>query len=243
MYQKWPNKTFPIVNFIFSHDGHEGPGAGGSSDGSRAIPVGHTQGHPLPHPRSCCPAHVRPVPCLIPRAPGATAYLPCVGHRALPDLCGAGPAAGACTSHRRPEQSPEPEVWRRWSETRPVVRSRVGPRTAASCPETPIACNRYPRCDVGCWFFTGLWTVTRSSLRMLRRVAALIQRLRPEPLLVSFPRSRSPGAGVPFARQRRRVVGVLRLCWLLPGSFDCFWGPRASVHRPSVACLAVFPRA
>ena len=48
--------------------------------------------------------------------------------------------------------------------------------------------------------FTGLWTVTRSSLRMLRRVAAFCRPLRPVLLLVSFPRSRSP------------VVGVLGLC-------------------------------
>ena len=46
--------------------------------------------------------------------------------------------------------------------------------------------------------------------------------------------------GVPFARQRRPIVGVLRMCWLLPGSFDCFCCPRVSVHRPSIACLAVF---
>ena len=46
--------------------------------------------------------------------------------------------------------------------------------------------------------------------------------------------------GVPFACQRRPIIGVLRMCWLLPGSFDCFCCPRASVHRPSVACLAVF---
>ena len=35
---------------------------------------------------------------------------------------------------------------------------------------------------------------------------------------------------VPFAHQRRRIVGVLRMCWLLPGSFDCFCCPRGSVH-------------
>ena len=46
--------------------------------------------------------------------------------------------------------------------------------------------------------------------------------------------------GVPFARQGRPVVGVLRLCWLLPASFDCFCCPRASVLRPSITCLAVF---
>ena len=61
-----------------------------------------------------------------------------------------------------------------------------------------------PLCDIplGCCFFTGPWTVTRSSLRMLRRVSAFCLRLRPVLLLVSFPSSRSP------------IVGVLRLCWL-----------------------------
>ena len=59
-----------------------------------------------------------------------------------------------------------------------------------------------PLCDIpsGCCSFTGPWTVTRSSLRMLRRVAAFCRPLRPVLLLVSFPRSRS------------LVVGVLGLC-------------------------------
>ena len=99
-----------------------------------------------------------------------------------------------------------------------------------------------PLCDIpsGCCSFTGPWTVTRSSLRMLRRVAAFCRPLRPVLLLVSFPRSRSPVAGVlglccmwhgvPFARQRRPIIGVLRMCWLLPGSFDCFCCPHTSVR-------------
>ena len=94
-----------------------------------------------------------------------------------------------------------------------------------------------PLCDIpsGCCFFTGPWTVTRSPLRMLRRVAAFCRPLRPVLLLVSFSRSRSPVVrvlglcwmwyGVPFVRQRRPVVGVLGLCWLLWGSFDCFCRP------------------
>ena len=59
-----------------------------------------------------------------------------------------------------------------------------------------------PLCDIpsGCCSFTGPWTVTRSSLRMLRRVATFCRPLQPVLLLVSFPRSRSP------------VVGVLGLC-------------------------------
>ena len=87
-----------------------------------------------------------------------------------------------------------------------------------------------PLCDIpsGCCSFTGHWTVTCSSLCMLRRVAAFCWPLRPVLLLVSFVRSRSP------------VVGILRMCWLLPGSFDCFCCPHTSVHRPSIACLAVF---
>ena len=109
-----------------------------------------------------------------------------------------------------------------------------------------------PLCDIpsGCCSFTGPWTVTRSSLRMLRRVAAFCRPLRPVLLLVSFPRSRSPVVGVlglcwmrrdvPFACQWRPIVGVLRMCWLLPGSFDCVCCPHTSVHRPSIACLAVF---
>ena len=36
VYQKWPDKIFPTVNFVFSHDGHFGlgqgcPGGGGGS--------------------------------------------------------------------------------------------------------------------------------------------------------------------------------------------------------------------
>ena len=51
-----------------------------------------------------------------------------------------------------------------------------------------------PLCDIslGCCSFTGPWTLTRSSLRMLRRVAAFCRPLRPVLLLVSFPHSRSP---------------------------------------------------
>ena len=81
------------------------------------------------------------------------------------------------------------------------------------CPDPP------PLCDIpsGCCSFTGPWTVTLSSLRMLRRVAAFCRPLRPVLLLVSFPRSRSPVVGVlglcwmwrdvPFARQRRPPTG------------------------------------
>ena len=61
-----------------------------------------------------------------------------------------------------------------------------------------------PPCDIpsGCCFFTGPWTVTRSPLRVLRRVAAFCRPLRPVLLLVVCPRSRSA------------VIGVPGLCWL-----------------------------
>ena len=113
------------------------------------------------------------------------------------------------------------------------------PQTHRQCRTLPPARLRGhppPLCDIpsGCCSFTGPWTVTPSSLRMLRRVAAFCRPLRPVLLLVPFPRSRSPVVGVPCTRQRRPVVGVLRMCWLLPESFDCFCCPHAplSTGRP-----------
>ena len=62
-----------------------------------------------------------------------------------------------------------------------------------------LCCVPSPLCDIpsGCCSFTGPWTVTRSSLRMLRRVTAFCRPLRPVLLLASFPRSRSPVALCP----------------------------------------------
>ena len=86
--------------------------------------------------------------------------------------------------------------------------SAVGGRGGGGVLERPYTIERGggldppPLCDIpsGCCSFMGPWTVTRSSLRMLRRVAAFCRSLRPVLLLVSFPRSRSP------------VVDVLGLC-------------------------------
>ena len=41
VYQKWPDRTFPTVNFAFSHDGHFGlgEGGGGSRGGWPAIQI------------------------------------------------------------------------------------------------------------------------------------------------------------------------------------------------------------
>ena len=88
-----------------------------------------------------------------------------------------------------------------------------------------------PLCDIpsGRCFLTGPWTVTRSSLRMLRRVAAFCRPLRPVFLLASFSYWRGPGAG------------VLGLCWLLWGSFLGLHCPLPSAFWSSTTCLAVFP--
>ena len=81
-------------------------------------------------------------------------------------------------------------------------RARHGSPFLQPPPPPSAGVHVTPLCDIlsGCCSFTGPWTVTRSSLRMLRRVAAFCRPLRPVLLLVSFPRSRSP------------VFGVLGLC-------------------------------
>ena len=75
---------------------------------------------------------------------------------------------------------------------------RIWTPTHPKFPTPPPPHTLTPLCDIlsGCCSFTGPWTVTRSSLRMLRRVAAFCRPLRPVLLLVSFPRSRSPVVGV-----------------------------------------------
>ena len=91
----------------------------------------------------------------------------------------------------------------------------------------------------------GPWTATRSSLCMLRQVAAFCRLLRPVLLLVLLPRLQSPVVGVlglcwwrrvPFVRERCPLVGVPGLCWLLWGPFDSFRCPSTST-----ACLTAFP--
>ena len=94
--------------------------------------------------------------------------------------------------HRLPDSNPT----EREQENPPDENS---PRKATTLSETP---SPRPLFDIpsGWCSFTGPWTVTRSSLHMLRWVAAFCRPLQPVLLLVSFPRSRSP------------VVGVLGLC-------------------------------
>ena len=63
------------------------------------------------------------------------------------------------------------------------------------CPHTPPPPPS--PCDIpcGCCFFAGAWTVVRSPLRVLRRVAAFCRPLRPVLLRALFPRSRSAVIG------------------------------------------------
>ena len=64
------------------------------------------------------------------------------------------------------------------------MQGRVPPPLLLRC--TAVLVHHCPLCDIpaGCCSFTGPWTVTRSSLRMLRRVAAFCQPLRPVLLAV-----------------------------------------------------------
>ena len=113
--------------------------------------------------------------------------------------------------------------------THPCTRGMYSVQGGWGCCLGPWPAPADPLCDSpsGCCSFTGPWTVTRSSLRMLRRVAAFWRPLRPVLLLVSFARSRSPVVGVPglcwmwrdapFARQRRPIVGVLGAVLVVAG--------------------------
>ena len=101
--------------------------------------------------------------------------------------------------------------------------------TFAPLTHTPARClfeNRisyliftYPPCDIpsGCCFFMGPWKVTRSSLRVLRQVAAFC---RPVFLLVSFSRWRSP------------VVGTLGVVLEAPSELTIFYIERQLEKRP-----------
>ena len=100
-----------------------------------------------------------------------------------------------------------------------------------------------PPCDIpsGCCSFTGPRTLTHSSLRMLRRVAAFCRPLRPVLLLVSFPCSQSPVA--PKATRTltqtpvdgRRIHSVASPPCPTPFSLCSIQPPsdlHVSIHRP-----------
>ena len=130
----------------------------------------------------------------------------------VPTAGGGGVGGGKCRAGAAKGQ-----VWtRHLAPAAPAFTRPSSPHRAGGGKEPPFP---NPPCDSpsGCCSFTGPWTVTRSSLRMLRRVAAFCRPLRPVLLRVSFPRSRSPVVGVPglcrmwrapFVRSRCPVVGV-----------------------------------
>ena len=65
-YQKWPNPIFPIVNFVFSRDGHFGMGSGvWGGGGGRGVQEG------VPPP---------PLPPMAPSRNGTFAIRPRVAH-------------------------------------------------------------------------------------------------------------------------------------------------------------------
>ena len=132
-------------------------------------------------------------------------------------------AVRCCQSSTRAHVRHRAEQWHEQSVKTSKHQNTNGLRRAVgACQCPPQRPRRERRCPFGgpatkhescplrdipsrCCFFTGPWTVTRSSLRMLRRVAAVCWPLRPVLPLVSFPRLRSP------------VVGVPGLCWLWHG--------------------------
>ena len=97
--------------------------------------------------------------------------------------------------------------------------------------------NPPPLCDIpfGCCFFTGAWTSTHSSLRMLRRVAAFCRPLRPLLVLVSFPRDLETCAEVPGAPSATQII---------VGPHDSYNGrqgatpPPPAVHTGSGECTS-----
>ena len=88
------------------------------------------------------------------------------------------------------------------------------------------AVNPPPACDSpsGCCLFTGPWTVSPSHVASGRCFvsAAAAGALAGVVSVFAEPSSWCAGAvlDAAFARQRRPVVGMLGLCWLLWGSFD-----------------------
>ena len=102
-----------------------------------------------------------------------------------------------------PTKWPFVAVWKQFTQ-RHIANTQGPPFPSSSqglCPHRTLRSAQYwvgpdagphpPLCDIpsGCCFFTGPWTVTRSYLHMLRRIAAFCRPLRPVLLLVSFPPS------------------------------------------------------
>ena len=165
------DKIFQMGNFVLSRDGHFGLGGGGGAgrhtQGQQAAGVSSGTGLPLPH------NHYPPHPPTNTHNNTMVRPRPPAAHTGM--VC---PGSILCAERVR--------AHRHQRLGGPALGGGGGGRTHA------------PLCNIpsGCCFFTGPWTVTRSSLPMLRRVAAFCGPLRPLLLLVSFPRSRSPVVGV-----------------------------------------------
>ena len=56
VYLKWPDQIFPVVNFIFSHDGHFGRGRGGGQGGGGAPLLEKIKHRPARKPVISCSA-------------------------------------------------------------------------------------------------------------------------------------------------------------------------------------------
>ena len=66
VYQKWPDKSFPTVNFVFSNDGPFGPGGGGEPPPPRVtcrrvVVSLRGPGHSPALPSACCVGSLRSV--------------------------------------------------------------------------------------------------------------------------------------------------------------------------------------
>ena len=187
----------------------------GRQGGGRSVPTAAAEGdgtargfEPPPPPPSpqTTPHNARALPPHIAGTGG-----PCARGRGASPVHGAEAGARDSLSDdmppcpRQSDAAPGPDVCH---PPGPFGRGGMCPGTAAPRPRVtglPVQrlggggvqrLNPPPPCDSpsGCCSFTGPWTVTRSSLRMLRRVAAFCRPLRPVLLLVSFPCSRSPVA-------------------------------------------------
>ena len=110
-----------------------------------------------------------------------------------------------------------------WSPDSPVPRTHAGISYSAMRQHRPQAppppCVTFRRVVVS---FTGPWTLTRSCLRILRRVAAVCRPLRPVLPLVSLPRSWSPEfAPLPTPPPPPHCLGDAPVLWGRWAVHDC----------------------
>ena len=128
---------------------------------------------------------------------------------------------------------------------RPAIRGLQIVRQASTEAQFSICIHSLCEIPSGGCFFTGPWTVTRSSLRMLRWVAAFCRPLRPVFLLVSFPRQRGPVVGTLWVVL---VVAGGRFTGVLPTPLHVQVVPHISrrvsacVHAPTPSLTSSLPR-